>query len=139
MRARCLKILEGGLPTGRELGSHAAIHIGGEYVILGINAGSSGVSYTALRDGRTSLTASWPSEMFHVTSSRIPASWRVFDPYGRGASISMMPESWASAGFWEALGNREPWALATFNQEVEIMFEEEGQSPPETLEEAISR
>jgi hypothetical protein len=132
MKVRCLRILEGGRNTGVELEAHTSIHIGGEYVVLGLSANSDeGVSYMLLRDASALRTAVWPSAMFEITSTRLSSSWSIIDPYGTGLALTLQPKHWSDSELWDRAHAGDPTAQDLIRRDITLMHEEEGERPPQ--------
>jgi hypothetical protein len=54
-------------------------------------------------------------QMFEVVSSKIPPTWIVTSP--KPGCLSLQPEAWSGAGFWERFFDAEPEAAAAFKEE----------------------
>jgi len=65
--------------------------------------------------GDEPVPALFPLEMFEIVQNTIPPSWVVTSP--REQCISIAPEPWTRAGFWEDFFDGAPAALASFSAE----------------------
>lgn len=131
MKVRCIKLLEGARAGGSEVNKLASLHVGGEYVVLGMSGRPiDGVHYLLLRDGSATATVAAAAEMFEIVSGTIPASWRAHDPHGTGTRILLEPEAWAERDLWDQKDRGDLEAMEIFRKEVALMYEEEGESPP---------
>jgi hypothetical protein len=135
VKVRCVKILRGGRLDGEEIEQSWNIHIGGEYVVLGMRMTKrDGLRYLVLRDVSKTLTAIWPAQMFEIVSGKISRLWEMEDAYGTHVLFVLQPAEWHDAAWQEGMDRRDPEVLRRFNELVAVMYEEEGERPPLALE-----
>ena len=110
MKVRCVKLLDArGRPTERS----AWAKVGSVYQVLCVWAEPGQTSLRLVGEGRT--PALFEPEMFEVISTRIPPTWVIASP--RPGCLSIGPDAWNAAGFWERFFDAEPEAVATFDEE----------------------
>jgi hypothetical protein len=110
MKVRCIKLLDSrGLPATRS----AWVKVGRTYHVLSvwIEPGQ-----TTLRlIGEEPIPALFEVEMFEVVSSTIPVTWVITSP--NPGCLSLAPSAWNASGFWESFFEREPEAVACFEEQ----------------------
>jgi hypothetical protein len=138
MIVKCVRLLEGGRRSGRDVsdgGESQTVKLGHEYVVLGIHAqADEGVTYAILREDvyPALAPAALTSEMFEVVKPTIPSSWTVFDPYGDGRVVDLLPRAWTDPpDFFERKVAGDGSLIPIFVREVERMYAEEGLDPPQ--------
>ncbi len=110
MKVRCVKLLD---VFGRPTESSPWAKIGRVYHVLCVEAGP---GHTSLRlIGEEPTPALFKPEMFEVIGTRIPPTWVIASP--RPGCLSIAPDAWNAAGFWERFFDGEPEAVATFDEE----------------------
>lgn len=135
MKVRCLRIRRGGhygAPEAAPSERQGAIHVGGEYVVVGIDAiPIAGASYALLPDNDPELELLlWTSEMFEITSNTISPSWHVVGAYERGVRIRLHPAIWDKENLFERMEARDRMARRTYYESINRLYEEEGEPPP---------
>lgn len=64
---------------------------------------------------------------FEIVSDKMPSNWVTEQEMFDGQIlITMHPQSWSYEGFYEELEEETPKAVALFNSEAELIYEEEG-------------
>jgi hypothetical protein len=119
MKVRCVLIVN---PATRAIEKHSPwIRIGGEYVVLEISAAPNRqVSLRIhLEEGTPGL---WDSTMFETTDVTIPSNWVAKVSLQGGLDLG--PERWREPGFWERYFDREPDAVAAFDDEASVILRE---------------
>ena len=113
MKVRCVKLFDSsGLPQT----ASPWLTIGKLYDVLAIEFESQGRGLLRLiGDGRNGV-ALFPIEGFEIVSAAMPPSWVV--SWDSGGFLQLAPERWTQPGFWERFYDREPAALAVFDEEV---------------------
>ena len=110
MKVRCIKLLDS---RSRPVDRSSWAKVGGVCHVLGIWLEP---AQTRLRlVGEEPTPALFELEMFEVASARIPPTWVGSSP--KPGCLSLEPESWSLAGFWERFFDGEPEAVAVFNEE----------------------
>jgi hypothetical protein len=110
MKVRCIKLLDS---RSRPVERSAWAKVGSIYHVLGIWLEP---AQTRLRlVGEEPTPALYELEMFEVASAKIPPTWVVTSP--KPGCLSLEPESWNRAGFWERFFDGEPEAVAAFKEE----------------------
>jgi hypothetical protein len=110
MRVRCIKVLDS---RSRPIGRSAWAKVGDVYHVLGIWLEPTQTRLRLVGDEAT--PALFEPEMFEVVSTKIPPTWVVTSP--KPGCLSLQPEAWSRAGFWEHFFDGEPEAVATFKEE----------------------
>lgn len=117
MKVRCVRIVN---PTTRAIEEYSPwVRIGGEYLVLEISAAPNGhVSLRIhLEEGAPGL---WDSTMFETTDVAIPSNWVA--KVSRQGGVDLGPERWLEPGFWERYFDREPEAVAVFDDETSVIL-----------------
>jgi hypothetical protein len=110
MKVRCIKLLDS---RSRPVDHSAWAKVGGEYHVLSIWVEP---GQTRLRlVGEEPTPALFEPEMFEVVSPAIPPTWVVTSP--KPGCLSIAPDAWSGAGFWERFFDGEPEAVAAFKEE----------------------
>jgi hypothetical protein len=110
MKVRCIKLVDF---RGASVERSTWAKIGCVYHVLSI----------WIEPGRTRLRlvgedpkpTLFAPEMFEVVSSVIPSAWVIGSP--KPGCLSLEPEAWNAAGFWERFFDQEQEAIASFEEE----------------------
>jgi hypothetical protein len=109
MKVRCIKLLDS---RSQPVERSPWAKLGGVYHVLGIWVDR---AQTRLRlIGEEPTPALFEPEMFEVVSSAIPSIWVINSP--KPGCLSLEPEVWSRSGFWEEFFDREPEAVACFEE-----------------------
>jgi len=110
MKVRCVKLLDW---QKKSVDRSAWAKIGGIYHVLSIwiEPGQTGLRLV----GEEPTPTLFEPEMFEVVSPKIPPTWVVTSP--KAGCLSLAPEAWGGAGFWERFFDGEPEALTAFKEE----------------------
>jgi hypothetical protein len=115
MKVRCITLLNS---RGQPVERSAWAKVGAVYHVLGIWIEP---SQTRLRlVGEQPTPALFEPEMFEVVSSIVPSMWVVTFP--RSGCLSFAPAEWSGPGFWEAFFDREPNAVACFEEQRRMII-----------------
>lgn len=110
MKVRCVRLLDSrGMPVQRS----AWLKVGAVYPVLSIWIDAGQTRFRIL--GEEAVPALFDPAMFEVVSGVLPSSWRITVP--TADCISLSPEPWSEPGFWERFYDREPDAVACFEEE----------------------
>jgi len=93
--------------------------IGGVYHVLSVSIGPSQTKLCLI--GEEPTPALFEPEMFEVVSSAIPNVWVITSP--KSGWLSLAPEAWSRPGFWEEFYDREPSAMACFEEYRKLIVE----------------
>jgi|CZKU01.1.fsa_nt_gi hypothetical protein len=109
MKVRCVKLLDW---QKKPVDRSAWAKIGGIYHVLSlwIEPGQTGLRLI----GEEPTPTLFEPEMFEVVSSIIPDTWVITSP--KPGCLSLAPAAWNTPGFWERYFDREPDAVACFEQ-----------------------
>jgi hypothetical protein len=119
MRVRCVKLFNSG---GLAQTASPWLTIGKLYDVLTIEfEPQTGWSLRLISDAKNEV-ALFPLESFDIVSARVPPSW--IASWGDNGSFDLSPQRWTLPGFWEEFYDREPMALAVFNEEVARLVDE---------------
>ena len=109
MKVRCIKLLDS---RSRPVERSAWAKLGSVYHVLTVWVEP---GQTRLRlVGEEQTPALFEPEMFEVVSSAIPPTWVVTSP--KPGCLSLAPEAWSGAGFWERFFDGEAEAVARFQE-----------------------
>jgi hypothetical protein len=110
MKVRCVKLLDS---SGRPVERSAWAKVGSVYHVLElwVEPGRARIRLV----GEEPTPALFDPEMFEVVSAMIPAPWVVTSP--KPGCLSLAPEAWSGAGFWERFFDGEPEAVAAFEDQ----------------------
>ena len=110
MKVRCVKLLGS---RGQQVEPSAWAKLGAVYDVLSIwiEPGQRRLRIV----GEDPTPTLFEPEMFEVVSAIIPSTWVITFP--RPGCLSLGPEAWNQPGFWEAFYDREPEAVACFEEE----------------------
>lgn len=121
MKIECVKIIN---PiTDKEDRFSSSLTIGRSYIVLAISIRSNhSVAFRCIRnDGRTPVL--FNADQFKIVSKKIPSNWVVItEDYG---GLTFSPEKWLRSGFWEDFFDGDPIAIEEFEQEKNIVYQEE--------------
>lgn len=112
MKVRCVRLHDSG-----EIPAQTSrwCTIGKIYDVLMILIEGGQAQLRLISDERE-VPALFPLTDFEIVDGSLPANW-IIAATTAGGGVALTPERWADVGFWEAFFNREPDALATFEQE----------------------
>ncbi len=110
MKVRCIKVLDS---RSRPVERSAWAKVGSVYQVLGIGVEPAQTRFRLV--GEEATPALFEPEMFEVVSAKIPPTWVVTSP--KPGYLSLEPEAWNGAGFWERFFDGEQKAVAAFNEE----------------------
>ena len=110
MKVRCIALLDS---SGMRVERSGWVKLGGVYHVLGIWVEPGQTSLRLI--GENPTPALFQPEMFEVVRSTIPSSWVITSP--QPGCIELGPASWGRPGFWEKYFDREPEAVACFEEE----------------------
>jgi hypothetical protein len=109
MKVRCIKLLD----SMGEVAEHSAwARVGNVYHVLSISISPSQTRLCLIGDEPT--PALFELDMFEIVSSTIPSVWVITSP--KSGWFSLAPEPWSRPGFWEEFYDREPEAMACFEE-----------------------
>jgi len=109
MKVRCIKLLDS---KGQPVERSPWAKLGGVYHVLTIWIEP---TQTWLRlVGQEPTPTLYQPEMFEVVSPVIPSAWVITSP--KPGCLSFQPEAWSRPGFWEEFFDREPEAVACFEE-----------------------
>jgi hypothetical protein len=110
MKVRCIKMLDS---SSQPVKRSTWAKVGSVYQVLGIWVEPAQTRFRLV--GEEATPALFEPEMFQVVSAKIPPAWVVTSP--KPGYLSLAPEAWSGAGFWERFFDGEPEAVAAFNEE----------------------
>lgn len=112
MRVVCVKLLDA---KSRETQTSAWVTLDAEYVVLAIQATPDGrVQLRIVSDDGTTPVL-FESEMFMTVSTDIPSNWVA--SIGERGFVDIAPAKWLRPGFWDDYFDRDPQAIADFEEE----------------------
>ena len=110
MKVRCVKLLDS---RSNPVEHSAWAKIGSVYHVLSIWIEP---GLTRLRlVGEEPTPALFEPDMFEVVSPIIPEVWVITSP--KAGCLSLAPAAWNTPGYWEKFFDRDPQAIATFEQQ----------------------
>ena len=113
MKVLCTSIISP--VSGEPLESSTWVHIGGEYLVLGIEAVvRERIRLQIVTDEGT--PSWWDSRMFATTDPRIPPDWEA--AVNEKGHVTLCPTRWAAPGFWERYFDQEPEAKVEYAEEL---------------------
>ncbi len=110
MKVRCIKLLDS---RSQPVERSAWAKIGAVYHVLSIWIEPSQRRLRLVGEDPTPTL--FEPEMFEVVSPIIPSTWVITFP--KPGCLSFAPEEWSQPGFWEAFYDREPEAVACFEEQ----------------------
>lgn len=118
MKVRCTKLFDS---RGASQGTSSWLTIGKVYDVLTIEFERQGQWLIRLIGAGKSGAALFPIDSFDVVSSEVSPSWVA--SWNSDGFFQLAPEKWTQPGFWEQFYDREPEALALFDEEVARLIE----------------
>lgn len=117
MKVRCTALIS---PiNGESLVSSPWVHVGGEYLVVGVAAVPEGrVTLQIIEDSQQ--PSWWDSAMFDTTDPHVPSNW-VAEVNEEGV-VTLGPARWMVPSFWENYFNREPTAIEIYAEELRCML-----------------
>jgi hypothetical protein len=116
MKVRCIELKNWrGEPERRS----SWLKIGSVYHVLGIQIEPNRTMIQLV--GEEPTPALFQPELFEVVSSAIPSVWVIMAP--KSGWLSLAPEAWNRPGFWEEFYDREPKAVACFEEYRKLIIE----------------
>ncbi len=126
MRVKCNKILSP--DTKKDLGNESPwLKQDNEYIILAMNVSSKNGIEIYIQSEHYKEPFFVDLDGFEIVNQRMPKSWiTVIQQKDNHILISMLPKSWSSyKNFFEDLEDENPEAVALFNKEAELIYQEE--------------
>jgi len=121
MKVKCINIHN--IHTREDQSTSPWLTIGKEYVVLGIEVRYNETNYLIASDAYGS-PGMHRIDQFEIISKKIPKSWKIISD--TMAIVTLEPESWHVAGFWDACYDGDSQALEIYKREVRKIYEEEG-------------
>lgn len=113
MKVVCIRLIS---PVTRQETSESEwLTLDSEYVVLAIEGNPGRELSIRVQDDKGGGPGLWPAEMFMTTSTALPSSWII--SIGDNGQFDLAPAKWLRPGFWEDFFDREPEALADFEEE----------------------
>jgi hypothetical protein len=110
VKVRCVRLLDSrSAPVERS----SWLKVGALHPVLSIWIEPDRTRFRIL--GEEAVPALFEPAMFEVVSGVVPSTWRVSVP--KAGCMSLSPEPWSEPGFWERFYDREPDAVACFEDE----------------------
>lgn len=126
MRVKCNKILSP--DTKKDLGSKSPwLTVGNEYIILAMNVSSKNGVEIYIQSEHYKEPFFVDLDGFEMVSQSLPTSWvTMIEQREDQTLISMLPKSWSlNKKFFEDLEDENPEAVALFNKEAKLIYEED--------------
>lgn len=115
MKVRCVELKNWrGEPEERS----SWLKIGGIYHVLRIQIEPNRTMFQLV--GEEPTPALFQPDLFEVISSRVPESWVIVS--AKHGFLELTPLSWTAPGFWEAFYDREPEAVACFEEQRRLII-----------------
>jgi hypothetical protein len=110
MKVRCIKLLDW---TGQPVERASWMKVGGVYTVLALWIEPGHNRFRLV--GEEWTPGLFDAEMFELVSGIVPSVWTISSP--QPGCFSIEPEAWSRPGFWDAFFDREPEAIAVFEEE----------------------
>ncbi len=126
MKVRCIKLLNS---LGQEVDPlHSSLSIGKVYYVMGIDILPDGAANYRLltkfdKEELPSDMALYSTKCFEIISDVIPSNWAI--KIHKMSLIEVCPSSWHQPGFLENFYDRDPSAYKKFEQERDLIMQED--------------
>ena len=126
MLIKCTKIISP--VTKEDLGEKSPwLTKGKNYVVFALNISSKCGIEVCIQTDQYNEPRYITLNGFEIISQHIPTSWiTLTKQIDDETFIDMLPQSWAYDGFFNELENENHQAIALFNKEAELIYQEEG-------------
>jgi hypothetical protein len=111
MKVRCINNRL--TPDGRKLGS--LLTIDHEYAVLAIYVDPRLGCLLRMVGDDKQTPAIFPGDLFEIIDPTIPRNW--IAARDKNSVYRLSPKSWLEEGYWERFFNKDPDAVATFEEE----------------------
>lgn len=126
MRVKCNRIISP--TTKKDLGEESPwLKKGNEYIVLAMNWSSKFGMQIFIQSEHYNEPFFVDLEGFEILSQKLPASWiTTTQQFGDQFLIHILPASWSAyKNFFEDLEDERPEAVALFNKEAALIYEED--------------
>ncbi|WP_322747570.1 MULTISPECIES: hypothetical protein [unclassified Frankia] len=120
MRVLCTRIISP--VTSGSIEDSAWVRLGGEYIVISVLACPGRRIELQIVGDDVRAPGLWDSEMFMTVDDRLPSNWVA--KVGEGGVVELAPRRWLEPGFWEAYFDRDPDAVAAYEDELRQILSE---------------